>query len=626
VRALFGRGGSGRVQPAEFQQQVLELRRRFEQSGPTKAVVDESWRQMRHCYDEVAGGNVRFAGLLFDTSRTSFGLHAQTGQPFFAVTSGLAFATAVAAIEADRTANGLPFPEQLLPGVQSMADMCVALAHRAGVPLAGCVIAEALTTIRLEDRTHARELSAVLGGPDARRRLRAVRDLQRRQIARARTAGPDTADTVVALRAQADGMLAQDLDAALADGSGRYVLAGGTVVPAALAASMTGRTVVMLAPGVEEGAAFRLNPVDGDRAERDLCESIALPELTLESVRDQARRVPEVLGSDERRKTVRDRAVTGAQSSAAASVWEPLLAAWPDLRGSRVALVPLGASALLPLFTAPVDGAPVCTTLDLTLVPSGKALLFAAALPRPSHETVLVAADPWYEDGQGGKHIPCTVDEARAVAAAHGVTPLILREVPGDGPGTGQVRGGEHRGAASPPGSEDSGSDDRLRTLGTPPSTGPAPHQDAPDGLIGRIAGADLVHLAAHGRPDPQDPLRTALLLGQPVSLATLLPEDLRRGSTVVLSACHLAAIGTEQSSEQLGFPAAMLAMGAGSVIGALWPVPDSAEIVRLMTWLHTELRVPGTTASAALGRAVAQAVGAGLHPTVWGPFTHVGA
>ena len=199
--------------------QVLELRRRWEQSGPTRAVVDESWRQMRHCFDEVQRGNSNFAGLLFDTARNSFIAHAQTGQWFFAVSSGMAFCVAVAVIDADCAVHGRPFPSELLPGVQMMVDRCVALAHRAGAPLAGCIISEQLSTFRLKNRTHERELSAVLSGPDARRRLRALRDLQKRQLSRASEAtAPDAADTVAALRAQVDGMLMQDLEAALADG------------------------------------------------------------------------------------------------------------------------------------------------------------------------------------------------------------------------------------------------------------------------------------------------------------------------------------------------------------------------------------------------------------------------
>ncbi|MFG1805662.1 CHAT domain-containing protein [Streptomyces sp. NPDC049040] len=624
---LFG-GGGGRMQPAAFQEQVLQLRARCEQSGPTAAVVDESWRQMRYCFDELARGNDAFAGLLFDTARTSFTLHARTGQWFFAVASGIAFGTAVAAIDAGWAARGRPFPDELRPGVQSMVDMCVAMAHRAGVPLAGCVLAESLTTLRLGDRTHAREMSDLLAGAGARRKLRTVRDLQRRQIARARQVTPGAADTVAALQAQVDGMLLADLEAALADGSGRYVLAGSTVAPAALAAATTGRCVLVVAPGVEEGAAFRLDPATGNVPDHGLCRSVALPRLTLAAVKEQAGRVREVLGPGERRKRVRDAAVRDALTELSAAVWEPVLTAWPELRGGRVAVVPLGEAALLPLFTAPVDGIPAGAAMDLTIVPSGRALLFASAWPRPSHREVLVAADPWFADDAGGTAIPFTVDEARSVAAVHGVEPLILREAVGGGNGGSAGAGGTGAGRGTAEGP--AGADDRLRTFDVPARTGPQPArtgpQPAPDSLTGRISVASLLHLAGHGQLDPRDPLRSEMLLGQALPLSSLLERDLRRGATVVLSACHLGGIGTEQSSEQLGFPAAMLAMGAGSVAAALWPVPDSQETVRLMTRFHQELRAPGVPPSVALGRAVSWAAAEGLRPTTWAPFTHFGA
>jgi len=76
---LFGRRGTG-ADPVAFQQQVLQLRHRWEESGLTTSVVNESWRQMRFCFDEVQRGNGVFAGLLFDTARTSFRMHANTEQ------------------------------------------------------------------------------------------------------------------------------------------------------------------------------------------------------------------------------------------------------------------------------------------------------------------------------------------------------------------------------------------------------------------------------------------------------------------------------------------------------------------------------------------------------------------
>lgn len=593
------------VSPSEVQQQARQLREQFRQSGPAKEILDESWRQMLLCADELMSGDERFARLLLDTAHTCFVLHAETRQWLIAVASAVQFGVAVGSIDVQSARRRAPFPEQLLPAVQDMTDLAVEVAHRAEVPLAGCLIAESLTTRRFTDRMYQRELSAILSHDDALRRLRATVTAQRGQLAAARKplpAAPDSeaADPAAAVRAQFDELLLHDLDTAVASGGGRSLFAGTTAVPAVLAASTTGRSVVFVAPGLGQGAAFRLErPESG----RNLCESVRLPRLGRAAVKEQARQVREVLRSDERRKTVRKEAIDSALKAVADAVWEPIFDAWPDLRDERVALVPVGASALLPLYTAPVDGVPVCAGTDLTVVPSGRSLMIAGAWPRSPHQDPLVAADPWYAEGAGAAPIPYTVSEAQAVAAVHGVAPQILR------------------GAAVASVGDDAGAFDRLRTLDRPPA---ADEAAGADDLVRRISAANLIHLAGHGILDGGDPLRSALLLGQPLPLSALLEHDLRRGTTIVLSACHLADVGTAQTSEQLGFPGAMLAMGASSVIAALWPVPDSADTVTLMTYLHEELRT--NTPSAALGHAVARAAGEGMGTAVWAPFIHFGA
>ncbi|MCZ4602643.1 CHAT domain-containing protein [Streptomyces sp. Lzd4kr] len=602
----------------EFHERVVELQRQYEKSGITKDIVDESWRQVRDCFDEVQRGSVEFAALLFDTARTSFGMHVQTEEWFPAVASALAFCTAVSVIEADFSRRELPFPEDLRPGVQNMLDMSVSLAHVAGVPIAGCMIAEALTAMQLGDRTHARELSAILSGESANQRLRGLRAAQRRQINDARRGSRNSADSVAALRTLVDSMLLGDLKNAIANGAGDHVLAGPTVTPALLAASTTGRSVLFIAPGMDHGTAIRLEPPTADRAGHPLSESIFLPHLGLDAVKEQSRRIREALGPGELRKRVRDRAVMDAMQALAEAFWEPVLSAWPELRGSRVALIPLGDSALLPFFTTPVDGVPAGALMDLTIVPSGKSLLFATAVPRPSARKVLVAADPWYGDGAGNAPIPFVTDEARAVAAVHDAAPLFMRPGAEIGSREDTRSGGSAEGEST--------GDDQLRALVNAPAHQP-PDDQSVTKLVGSIADANLIHLAGHGILDPQHPLRSSLLLGRPIQLGTLMGEDLTRGTTIVLSACHLAGIGTVLSGEQLGFPAAMLAMGASSVIAALWPVPDSSHTVRMMTDLHEDLRDPGSSPSIALGRAVARAAAdPSVRPTVWASFAHFGA
>lgn len=250
-------------------------------------------------------------------------------------------------------------------------------------------------------------------------------------------------------------------------------------------------------------------------------------------------------------------------------VWEPVLRRWPWLHGTRVAVVPIGEVAQLPLFTALFEERPLCAQLDLTVAPSSRSLILAAMADQRDGP-VLVAADPSPDHGE----IASSLDEVTAVAAAYGVPARVLK----------------------------------------------APDAD----LIADIRSASVVHLACHGLLDTAEPLDSALRLGEPVSVRILLAEDLMPGSLLVLSACDLANIGSAAPAEQLGFPAALLASGARSVVAAHWPVPDNRRTVRFMTEFHRELA--RVTPPAALGTTVGRAHEAGTSAVLWGAFAHFGA
>lgn len=630
---------------AEFEQvsaAIAELQRLVRREGAA-AAADDSWKLMRRCFQKMAFGKPWYAPLTMQASRVSFGVHVDLGQWFFAACSGLSFATAVAALDADCTKRGVPFPEEFFPGMQLVSDLSADVAHRAGVPLVGALVAEALTGLAMGDRTIARETADLLDGTDTVERLRAlrrgVRDARRGMR---EAAGSEGADSIAALREMADGMLVRDLDATLDKAAKGHLLSGSGTVAALLAASKTSRAVLYVAPGEVCGTAIRINAPESGR---EVCESVSLPALRTGAVRDLLGTMHAVLSSDEPRKKVRDRAVREAHTAVRAAVWTPLLRAWPDLLGGRVALIPLGESTRLPLWTAPVDdtGTPACGLMDLTVAPSGNALMFASAWPRPERLDPLVAADPWFHDGEGAGPIPFTVPEAREVAAVHGVKPLLFRQEAQQAEGARQAQGAQQargarpaRGAGGPARGPDTGTgtdtdaDECPRGLTRAPGPAALSRSGAGPGpasaeLAGLMAAANLIHLAGHGFLDPSSPLDSAVLLGRPLPLSALLAHDLRRGTTVVLSACHLAGIGTQVPGEQLGFPAALLAMGASTVVAALWAVPDSAETGALMAAFHREL-AGGALPSAALGRAVAHAAAGGARPTMWGPFTHFGA
>ena len=94
---------------------------------------------------------------------------------------------------------------------------------------------------------------------------------------------------------------------------------------------------------------------------------------------------------------------------------------------------------------------------------------------------------------------------------------------------------------------------------------------------------------------------RQALLLadGERLPLLELLPA-LQGGAPalVVLSACETAIPRvTSMANEMLGFPAALLSRGVGSVVASLWAVDDAATAL-LMGEFHRRLPAGGTTAA----------------------------
>jgi len=140
-----------------------------------------------------------------------------------------------------------------------------------------------------------------------------------------------------------------------------------------------------------------------------------------------------------------------------------------------------------------------------------------------------------------------------------------------------------------------------------------------------RLRTATVAHLSCHGMLDGTD---LTLLLGGLVSLEHLLAvgDNMLPGRpVVVLSACDVGGIAGENiSAEQYGFPAGLLAIGARSVIGALWPVPDAPSTIRVMESFHRHLAA--RPSHAALPAAIAQARDAHISPLFWGSLVHFGA
>ncbi|TQS40555.1 CHAT domain-containing protein, partial [Cryptosporangium phraense] len=201
-------------------------------------------------------------------------------------------------------------------------------------------------------------------------------------------------------------------------------------------------------------------------------------------------------------------------------------------------VVPIGRLQSLPWALLPS-----CAGRPVTVAPSATTWVNARADRRGGHRAVVAA----------GPGLPGARTEADAVAAIHRTTAL----------------------------------------------SGPAATAEA---VLDALAGADVAHLAAHGRVHQEHPLFSSLLLTD----GPLTGYDLERlrpvPRLVVLAACDTGRHVVRAGDELLGLTATLLGRGAQQVVASVVPVAD-ARTGPLMAALHTRL-VAGDTAAAALASA----------------------
>jgi CHAT domain-containing protein len=88
---------------------------------------------------------------------------------------------------------------------------------------------------------------------------------------------------------------------------------------------------------------------------------------------------------------------------------------------------------------------------------------------------------------------------------------------------------------------------------------------------------SDILHIAAHGSHEPQNPLFSHLDLADGPLFGHELNQLSRLPSHIVLSACELGLSGARPGDETVGMAAALLHAGAGSVVAGVARVSDSA-------------------------------------------------
>ncbi|MFF4509160.1 CHAT domain-containing protein [Streptomyces sp. NPDC001401] len=100
--------------------------------------------------------------------------------------------------------------------------------------------------------------------------------------------------------------------------------------------------------------------------------------------------------------------------------------------------------------------------------------------------------------------------------------------------------------------------------------------------VLTALPGADVVHLATHGRTDPLRPLVSELVLAddETLSMAELLEQPLSGTRLLVLSACSLGQggiffVGPRPTGSLVQ---ALLRTGVGGVVSSMWRAPDESS------------------------------------------------
>ncbi|MCO1580792.1 hypothetical protein M8C13_34050 [Crossiella sp. SN42] len=124
------------------------------------------------------------------------------------------------------------------------------------------------------------------------------------------------------------------------------------------------RTLLYLMAGPHAGVAVR-QAVGGDTGA--ITGTLELPGLSTPEVTAAVRTLAKATGPAPLAATTRIRLLTESLAATGDLIWQPILAEWPDLRGTKVELAPVGDILYLPLHTALVEGVPACVLLDLSV-------------------------------------------------------------------------------------------------------------------------------------------------------------------------------------------------------------------------------------------------------------------
>ncbi|MGF0115761.1 CHAT domain-containing protein [Promicromonospora sp. Marseille-Q5078] len=121
---------------------------------------------------------------------------------------------------------------------------------------------------------------------------------------------------------------------------------------------------------------------------------------------------------------------------------------------------------------------------------------------------------------------------------------------------------------------------------------------------VEEVQRADVVHLAAHGTHEPDNPLFSSLRLVDGPLFAHELDGVRLSGSTIVLSACEVGRSTSRIGGEPMGLTSVLLRLGATAVVASVGPLRDDVA-ARVTPALHGGIG-RGLPAAEALALAVA--------------------
>lgn len=133
----------------------------------------------------------------------------------------------------------------------------------------------------------------------------------------------------------------------------------------------------------------------------------------------------------------------------------------------------------------------------------------------------------------------------------------------------------------------------------------------------------DLLHVAAHARFQPSNPMFSAVALRDGWLTAAEIARSRLRASLVTLSACETGSLSVRMPNEPEGLARAFLALGASSVLASSWSLHDEAAS-NFMYHYYLNLG-DGASVVHAVQKARTELRGKFPHPYYWGAFTLFG-